>query len=181
MDFLLVLLPWIILWNLNMKRKEKITVCISLSLGIFAGACGVIRTAGLDVLSQTTDYLYATSNPVMWTFSEVTTTLICVCIPTIRPFWTYLTDGSSSGGYYEPTDPASKGSLNYNLKCLPHTSSHTNTDVQIGRGLDKADADSDKSILIHGHAIRRVQEISVTCEDVESNASTRNDVSGPAR
>lgn len=34
MDFFLALLPWIILWKINMKQKEKITVCTSLSLGV---------------------------------------------------------------------------------------------------------------------------------------------------
>jgi hypothetical protein len=34
MDFFLALFPWFVLWNLNIKRKERITICVSLSLGI---------------------------------------------------------------------------------------------------------------------------------------------------
>jgi hypothetical protein len=49
-----------VLWNLNMKRREKITVCVSLSLGIFAGVCGIIRTTGLGVLANSADYLCKT-------------------------------------------------------------------------------------------------------------------------
>lgn len=34
MDFALAIFPWIALHNLNIKKKEKITICASLSLGI---------------------------------------------------------------------------------------------------------------------------------------------------
>lgn len=34
LDFVLALFPWVALWNLNMKKKEKYTICLSLSLGI---------------------------------------------------------------------------------------------------------------------------------------------------
>lgn len=60
MDFFLAIFPWFVLWELNMKRREKITVCLSLSLGIFAGVCGVIRTTGLGVLANSADYLCKT-------------------------------------------------------------------------------------------------------------------------
>lgn len=62
MDFFLAIFPWFVLWDLNMKRREKITVCVSLSLGIFAGICGVIRTTGLGVLANSADYLCKTRN-----------------------------------------------------------------------------------------------------------------------
>lgn len=34
MDFAFAIFPWFIIWDLNMKRKEKITVACGLSLGI---------------------------------------------------------------------------------------------------------------------------------------------------
>jgi hypothetical protein len=33
-DFVLATLPWYILWNLQMKRKEKILTALSMSLGL---------------------------------------------------------------------------------------------------------------------------------------------------
>jgi hypothetical protein len=33
-DFVLALLPWTIVWNLQMKRKEKLGVAFAMSLGI---------------------------------------------------------------------------------------------------------------------------------------------------
>lgn len=34
MDFVLAILPWHVIMGLNMKRKEKLTVAIGLSLGV---------------------------------------------------------------------------------------------------------------------------------------------------
>lgn len=34
MDFSFAILPWFVVWDLNMKQKEKITVACGLSLGI---------------------------------------------------------------------------------------------------------------------------------------------------
>jgi hypothetical protein len=33
-DFSFAILPWFVVWDLNMKQKEKITVAVGLSLGI---------------------------------------------------------------------------------------------------------------------------------------------------
>ena len=33
-DFLLAGLPWAIVWTLNMRKKEKLNIAISLSLGV---------------------------------------------------------------------------------------------------------------------------------------------------
>ncbi|KAL1591368.1 hypothetical protein SLS60_012067 [Paraconiothyrium brasiliense] len=37
-DFALAIFPWFILWQLNMKRKERLTIAFGLSLGIFSSA-----------------------------------------------------------------------------------------------------------------------------------------------
>lgn len=34
MDFALAAFPWIALRGLNMKKRERITICVSLSLGV---------------------------------------------------------------------------------------------------------------------------------------------------
>jgi hypothetical protein len=33
-DFFFAAFPWVFIWNLNMKYKEKVTIAASLSLGI---------------------------------------------------------------------------------------------------------------------------------------------------
>lgn len=46
-DMALAILPWKFLWSLQMKRNEKIGVCLAMSMGAFAGATALIKTAKL--------------------------------------------------------------------------------------------------------------------------------------
>ena len=36
LDFFLALLPWYLLWHIDIKPREKRTICLSLSLGILS-------------------------------------------------------------------------------------------------------------------------------------------------
>lgn len=44
MDFIFALFPWFITWRLNLKRAEKIALCVTLSLGIFVAIITAVRT-----------------------------------------------------------------------------------------------------------------------------------------
>ena len=43
MDLVLALLPWKLVWPLNMQRKEKIGAIVAMSMGVFAGITGIIK------------------------------------------------------------------------------------------------------------------------------------------
>jgi hypothetical protein len=104
-------------------------------------------------------------------------TMVCVCIPTLRPLWTNLRGGSSSGGYQEHTGPSLKRGTSYGLKQLPSERRYTATpEVSHPGGIDDTDTESSKGIVRHHSAIHCVQEFNLTYEDAKSNASTRNDV-----
>jgi hypothetical protein len=86
--------------GLNMKRKEKITIACGLSLGIFAGACSIVRTIELQSLSSVENYVYDTASMLLWSSSEVCLTVVCACIPVLRPLYIrikYGSRGDSSG------------------------------------------------------------------------------------
>ena len=34
MDFALAIFPWFLIWHINMKRKERLTIVVGLSLGV---------------------------------------------------------------------------------------------------------------------------------------------------
>ncbi|KAK6071149.1 hypothetical protein SCUP234_09852 [Seiridium cupressi] len=55
-DFFLAVFPWFILWNLKMKRKERLTIAVGLSLGIIAGVCGIVRAVVLERIDAKSDY-----------------------------------------------------------------------------------------------------------------------------
>ncbi|CAO2653016.1 Nn.00g024270.m01.CDS01 [Neocucurbitaria sp. VM-36] len=53
LDFFFAALPWIFFSKLRMDRKDKLTVCIALSAGVFAGICGIIRLVELYKFQKT--------------------------------------------------------------------------------------------------------------------------------
>ncbi|KAI0095972.1 hypothetical protein F4814DRAFT_457562 [Daldinia grandis] len=176
MDFFLAGFPWMVLWKLNMGKKEKVTICVSLSLGILAGVCGIVRTAGLGVLSHTEDYLFATAESVIWTSSELTITLICVSVPVLRPIWVRMLGGTASERYYKQ----SEGS--HNLITIGRMRNPRPTDMEIGLGTIRPDVKnanvttigasrrnsddgSERTILRENQAIQRTREVTVEYED----------------
>ncbi|KAF2186545.1 hypothetical protein K469DRAFT_749640 [Zopfia rhizophila CBS 207.26] len=114
MDFVLAILPWHVVMGLNMKRKEKLTVAISLSLGMFAGVCSIVRTYELQALSSLNEYVCDIVPMLLWPSTEVLVTIICACIPVLRPLYVkikYGSRGDSSGGRSYPLhDYDKKGS-----------------------------------------------------------------------
>ncbi|KAJ9148848.1 hypothetical protein NKR23_g4745 [Pleurostoma richardsiae] len=98
-DFSFAILPWFVIWDLNMKRKEKITVACGLSLGVFAGVCGIVRTVALNGLNAK-EYIHDTVPMLIWSATESTVTIMCSSIPVLRPLYVryrYGSKGDSSG------------------------------------------------------------------------------------
>ncbi|KAJ5962989.1 hypothetical protein N7501_007930 [Penicillium viridicatum] len=118
-DFYFALLPWIFIWNLNMKFKEKMSIAISLSLGFLACICGIIRTIDLGGLASS-NYTEDTVDLIIWSAVELAVTLICVGIPTVRPLYRTIFHGSrpesSEGRYVKHEDP--KHSTRFRMRNL---------------------------------------------------------------
>lgn len=85
-DFFYAAFPWWLLWNLNMPRREKMIIGISMSLGVLAGACGIKRAIELKKLSSP-NYLKDVVGIIIWHAAEFCTTLICVGVPVCRPLY----------------------------------------------------------------------------------------------
>ncbi|KAF4332014.1 integral membrane protein pth11 [Fusarium beomiforme] len=85
-DFFLAGFPWLFIWGLQMKMKEKIVILSSLSLGVIAGAFGIKRTLEVPKLASPNH----TKDPVgliVWTAAEITVTMICIGIAVCRPLY----------------------------------------------------------------------------------------------
>ncbi|KAF6523328.1 hypothetical protein HZS61_011827 [Fusarium oxysporum f. sp. conglutinans] len=98
-DFCFAIFQWFVIWELNMKRKGKITVACGLSLGIFAGICGIVHTIALNALNAS-EYIYDTVDMPIWSATESTVTIMCSSIPVLRPLYVrfrYGSQGDSSG------------------------------------------------------------------------------------
>ncbi|KAH7062243.1 hypothetical protein B0J12DRAFT_735803 [Macrophomina phaseolina] len=98
-DFVLALLPWAILWRLNMKTKEKRLIGISMSLGVFAGASGIVRAIELKRLSGRADYTYESVSPILWSSTELCITLCTASMPMLRPLLNKLRGRVSTDDY----------------------------------------------------------------------------------
>ncbi|KAH6856277.1 hypothetical protein B0I37DRAFT_351358 [Chaetomium sp. MPI-CAGE-AT-0009] len=104
-DFFFALFPWLFLWQLQMNQREKMVIAMSMSLGLFAGACGIKRTVEVPNLSSA-DYPYDTVGLIVWSAAEIAVTMVCIGIPICRPLYKQWLDrmlsygsGIGSGGY----------------------------------------------------------------------------------
>ncbi|SPO06361.1 related to integral membrane protein pth11 [Cephalotrichum gorgonifer] len=86
-DFILALAPAFILWDLNMKRKDKFLAIFGLALGVFAGVCGILRTTALTTLRSYNEYIFDTVDMLIYSGTENFVSIICASIPVLRPLW----------------------------------------------------------------------------------------------
>ncbi|KAH6647877.1 hypothetical protein BKA67DRAFT_539710 [Truncatella angustata] len=95
-DFFFAIFPWLFIWSLRMPRKDKIMLATGMSLGVVAGACGIVRTvvlARLDVYNYTLNFVPYFA----WAGAEIAVALVCTGIPTLRPL--YLKSRGISSAY----------------------------------------------------------------------------------
>ncbi|KAH8648679.1 hypothetical protein BX600DRAFT_442966 [Xylariales sp. PMI_506] len=83
MDLCLAALPWPILVSLQMTTKEKYGVGIAMSMGIFAGATGFIKSSYLMRLASG-DFTYDGAPLVIWGSAETAITIVATSIPVLR-------------------------------------------------------------------------------------------------
>ncbi|KAL4928050.1 uncharacterized protein BDV17DRAFT_298785 [Aspergillus undulatus] len=190
LDFVLAFFPWYALWQLNMKKREKITICMSLSLGVFAGICGIIRTTGLGALTESEDYLYATTDSVIWTNSELTTTIVCVSVPALRPLYRSIRGLSSSKDASSYNNPGTYGKISrqpsYGMDTLVTASQARGRDRD-GKNVevdDNEDMDTKRILAGDGgrsHNIYQVREVTVSYEDRRPGEGSVSSDSTPVR
>ncbi|KAK7421449.1 hypothetical protein QQX98_002147 [Neonectria punicea] len=99
-DFTLAIAPCFILWDLNMKRKDKMLALFGLSLGVFAGVCGILRTTALTSLRSFDEYIFDTSNMLIYSGTENFVSVICASVPVLRPLWVKFRGYSSADDSY---------------------------------------------------------------------------------
>ena len=80
----------------------------------------MVRTYELQTLSSLNEYVYDTVPMLLWSSTEVLATIICACIPVLRPLYVkivYGSRGDSSGGRSYPlNDYDRKGSSGFGTK-----------------------------------------------------------------
>ncbi|KAH8719322.1 hypothetical protein GQ44DRAFT_623642 [Phaeosphaeriaceae sp. PMI808] len=86
LDFILSLLPLILLWNIQINIREKIGVIVAMSMGFFAGVITIIKTVYIPQ-GYDDGYISDKSTQVtIWGAVEPTVTIMAASIPVLRMF-----------------------------------------------------------------------------------------------
>ncbi|KAK1989781.1 hypothetical protein LX36DRAFT_648811 [Colletotrichum falcatum] len=86
MDFIFASFPWLITRSLEMRRAEKVGLCITMSLGMIVAIVSAIRVGWKDDGNERDPwYIYRNGISQVWYSSEITGTIIVQCIPIFRP------------------------------------------------------------------------------------------------
>ncbi|TIA30875.1 hypothetical protein D6C79_09565 [Aureobasidium pullulans] len=84
-DLACAVMPFVILWKLQMRRRLKFTVAAMLSLGFLASAATIVRIKYLDSYFATEDLAFKVSNVVLWSIIETGIAIIVGSIPSLKP------------------------------------------------------------------------------------------------
>ncbi|KAF2637743.1 hypothetical protein P280DRAFT_95766 [Massarina eburnea CBS 473.64] len=85
-DFALALLPWKLVWGLQLTIKERVGVGIAMSMGLLAGVCAVVKGMYLMQLAEA-DFYFNGKDVTIWTAVETATAIVGASIPVLRVFF----------------------------------------------------------------------------------------------
>ncbi|KAG8167427.1 hypothetical protein KVR01_003116 [Diaporthe batatas] len=85
-DGVLVLMPVIMLWGLNMPRKQKVAVACILGLGSGAVIASCVRIAYVRAMRNNPDVLYTQGSAAVWSAVEINIGILCNCLAMLKPF-----------------------------------------------------------------------------------------------
>ncbi|KAI1325213.1 hypothetical protein F5Y16DRAFT_378631 [Xylariaceae sp. FL0255] len=137
-DLFLVGFPIIIIWNLQVRTKEKVGIMVSMSLGVIAGVVGIYKSSTIPKVGRSTDFTYGTALVLIWLVAEVCATIIASSIPFYRPLLRHAGGRSANKSLQD----------SYVLKSRRrdgHSKIASQTNIKTGSAFDD---NSDKGILV---------------------------------
>ncbi|KAJ5729775.1 uncharacterized protein N7483_004283 [Penicillium malachiteum] len=172
MDFILAFFPWLIVWNLQMKKHEKFGIILAMSMGVFAAIAAFIKTSKLKNVAAITDFTYYCSPILLWASAETGLTIFASSIPALRILFVRMHsssgDAESPRNYNASRKNQSTARSANNDDCASRISPYWSEQYYMMGGdiitLSKQrDDSSDKSILsISG--IKQTREVTITYE-----------------
>ncbi|KAG4411161.1 hypothetical protein IFR04_015701 [Cadophora malorum] len=95
-DVLLATLPVHIIWNLQINKRQKLSLIGVLSLGYAGVGLGVVKAIKQVELPKDKDATW-TQGVQMWGYVQLNVSIIASCMPALRPLFSWLSDAVSSG------------------------------------------------------------------------------------
>ncbi|KAM0719642.1 hypothetical protein Q7P37_003773 [Cladosporium fusiforme] len=86
-DLFYSILPVLLVWSLQMGRKEKAAVVVILAMGAIASIATIIRIPYVHTLGNAEDFLYATTDIAIWSCSETGLSIVAACCAVLRPLF----------------------------------------------------------------------------------------------
>ncbi|KAF2266440.1 hypothetical protein CC78DRAFT_147847 [Lojkania enalia] len=149
LDVVLATFPCVIIWNLQMGKREKVGVISAMSLGFLAGITAAVKTSFLPGAGNWKDPIYSLADLLIWSHAETAVTIVASCIP----FFRVLIKNTTS-----------KGSKPYRHSYRLESFHNTGRRQKHHGSVDVGDDMSETSILrnaVQGGAIVKMNEISV--------------------
>ncbi|KAF7509484.1 hypothetical protein GJ744_008047 [Endocarpon pusillum] len=88
-DVSILVLPIHKVWHLQMPRNRKIGVSAVFMAGLFACISSIVRMVGNVQFARTEDLTFALTPVALWTFAEVTSGILCGCLPVLPQFFRF--------------------------------------------------------------------------------------------
>ncbi|OTA88098.1 hypothetical protein M434DRAFT_53738, partial [Hypoxylon sp. CO27-5] len=85
-DFIILILPQLVIWKLNISFKNKIGVSVIFSIATFACASSAIRLSYAVVLLHQSDVSYYSWVTSIWTLPEIAGGIVAACLPVAKAF-----------------------------------------------------------------------------------------------
>ncbi|KAL2270537.1 hypothetical protein VTJ83DRAFT_2721 [Remersonia thermophila] len=136
-DLALTSFPFLIIRNLQMKRREKAGIIVSMSCGVVAGIVGIYKASTIPTVSRSLDFTYTTTTVLIWVVAEVSATVIACSIPFLRPLVRHIKTSKNSNNSYGLSGMSSRGT---------HNKLGSRADAKAGGETDDGDRDSDRDV-----------------------------------
>ncbi|KAJ5732462.1 hypothetical protein N7493_003943 [Penicillium malachiteum] len=179
MDFILAIFPWFIVWNLQMKKREKLGLIIAMSMGVFAAIAAFIKTSKLRNIAAIIDFTYYCSPIILWTSAETGLTIFASSIPALRILFVHMRSSNEATESSRKNQNTARSTNNDDCgsRISPYWSEPY---YMMGEDMitlyNRKDDASDKSILsISG--IKQTREVTITYEASKGKSGTRKGAS----
>ncbi|KAL5313409.1 hypothetical protein ACEPPN_019142 [Leptodophora sp. 'Broadleaf-Isolate-01'] len=151
-DWTFAIIPVFLVWNLQINSRRRAAVAIVLSMGAIASAATIIRIPYIHTYKDQADFLYATTDVVIWSCAETGLGIAACSLATLRPLFraffsrSHLMGDSSShkltsnewptGAWPYQRSKSQGGTEEYGLRSDIRTSRDAVTIIESDRDLD---------------------------------------------
>ena len=102
-DLLMLALPAIGLWGLQMQKAKKAGILVAFSVGLFLCIVECIRIYYVFMITNSGDVTWNNAAVLLWTAVESCVSVICACIPAMAPLLKHV-HGNNRSNSHSPWD-----------------------------------------------------------------------------